>query len=105
MKILHDYELLSRNDQEIVLSYDFEERRWWIFCNNPAKSRKWEELLDEISDQAMKGYRDNGELIMISGPLLEDVNVTVHKKRELSEEQRAAAAERLRNVRQAQQEK
>lgn len=84
------------NEQETAINYDNQTGKWSIYSTFGPHARKWEKALEP---GARKEYTENGTLIMIDGYLRDGFYLTVTKRRKMSEEQRLAAAERLRKLR------
>lgn len=85
------------DEQETAINYDNQTGKWHIYSTFGPHARKWEKAL---VPGARKEYtKKNGTLIMIDGDLRDDYYLTVTKRRKMSEEQRLAAAERLRRLR------
>ena len=84
------------NEQETAINYDNQTGKWHIYSTFGPHARKWEKALEP---GARKECTENGTLIMIDGDLQDDFYSTVTKRRKMSEEQRLAAAERLRRLR------
>ena len=78
-----------RHEQESNIMYDPVTKQWHYYSDVPAHNKKWEHL---IEPQRIT-VEDNGVISLLEGTVIG--NVTISKKRKLSEEQRAAASERL----------
>lgn len=75
-------------EQETILNFDVETGKWNLYTSYPPHIRKYRELVEnprEVSDQT--------GVASLSGTLT-SVNVSVRKKRVLTEEQRAELSER-----------
>lgn len=93
-KIIENYKVTPYAEQETIITYDAEQKAWYIYTDVPPHARKWESMIDR-SKPFKKGYNVNGgALVMLEGHLKE-CNVTISKKRKLTEEQKKALAERL----------
>lgn len=93
-KIIENYKVAPYTEQETIITYDAAEKAWYIYTDVPPHARKWESMIDR-SKPFKKGYNVNGgALVMLEGHLKE-CNVTISKKRKLTEEQKKALAERL----------
>ena len=84
------------NEQETAINYDHQTGKCHIYSTFGPHARKWEKAL---VPGARKEYTKNGTLIMIDGDLRDDYYLAVTKRHKMSEEQRLAAAERLRRAR------
>ncbi|MDZ5548237.1 hypothetical protein [Enterococcus cecorum] len=92
--IIDDYKVTPYSEQETIITYDAERKAWYIYTDVPPHARKWESMIDR-SKPFKKGYNVNGgALVMLEG-CLKECNVTISKKRKLTEEQKKALAERL----------
>ncbi|WP_248621568.1 hypothetical protein [Enterococcus cecorum] len=92
--IIDDYKVTPYAEQETIITYDAEQKAWYIYTDVPPHARKWESMIDR-SKPFKKGYNVNGgALVMLEG-CLKECNVTISKKRKLTEEQKKALAERL----------
>lgn len=80
------------NEQETAINYDNQTGKWHIYSTFGPHARKWEKAL---APGARKEYTKNGTLIMIDGDLRDDYYLTVTKRRKLTDEQRQMAAKRL----------
>lgn len=96
--IIRNYKVPATEERETFFNYDDLEKRWHIFTEVPKHARKYEELID-TSKEFKKGFSETDSIVMLDGYLAEDCNVTARKKRQMTEEQKLAAAERLRAVR------
>lgn len=87
---------LPRNEQETIFTYNIEDG-WYISTDVGKHIRKYLPLvLNPITRE------ENGEIIYLEGKI--NGNVSARAKKVMSEEQRQAAAERLRNARNKNQE-
>lgn len=82
-----------KNEQETVIVFEAETGLWSFYSTHPPHIRKYKELVLDA-----KTTEDQYGINSLRGKL-EDVNVRISKKRVMSEEQRAALAERLRQAR------
>ena len=82
----------SLKEQETIIRYDLETKRWHIYTDVPKHARKYAKLIPD--DQVtQKGYRNN-RLVMLEGYIDEsDVVVSLYKKKQYTDEQRKAMAE------------
>lgn len=92
-KIIENYKVAPYTEQETIITYDAEQKAWYIYTDVPPHARKYESLIDR-SKYFRKGYNDKKAIVMLEGTLKE-CNVTISKKRKLTEEQKKALAERL----------
>lgn len=97
LEIIKDYQSPSLAERETIITYDDETKRLHLFADTPKHARKFEKFLDE-SLPCRKGYSPTGILLMLDGYMIEDTYFTIQKKRVMSEEQRALAAERARKT-------
>lgn len=102
-KIKHE-EPLPRIDQETTISYDRELDVWSLYTNVPTHARKWEDAVvaSDIFFSVKIYHEKTGELIAISGEI--DGTASVRKRRELTEEQKNALSERMKNLHKSQSE-
>lgn len=100
LEIIKDYQSPSLAERETIITYDDETKRLHLFADTPKHARKFEKYLDE-SLPCRKGYSENGTLLMLDGYMIENTYFTIAKKRVMTEEQRALAAERARKALQA----
>ena len=84
---------VAREELETIILFDNLLKKWHISTDVPSHIRKYKDLLIDC-----KLTEENGEITYIEGWL--EGTVSVQKKRVLSEEQRLAAAERLKAARQ-----
>lgn len=91
-EINKQYQVLSREERETVLSWDALSQCWHLYTDEPKHARKYERYID--SDKpTRRGYSVNGgKLAMLEGDL-KGVSVQVRKKTVMSAEQRARVAE------------
>lgn len=97
--IIDDYKVTPQSEQETIITYDAEQKAWYIYTDVPPHARKWESMIDQ-SKPFKKGYNVNGgALVMLEG-CLKECNVTISKKRkrEMTDEQRKAASERMKQL-------
>ena len=85
-----------KGEQETVIVFEAETGLWNFYSTYPPHIRKYKDLLIDA-----KSTEDQYGINSIRGKL-EDVNVRISKKRKMTEEQKAIAAERLRKVREKQ---
>ena len=85
--------MLPRNEQETIISYDYGKNEWHYYSDVPKHNRKWRNVLKDITREEYEG--DN--LTVLEGTI--DGSVSMRKRREMSEEQRKLASERLKKAR------
>lgn len=83
----------SRSEAETILSYDYELDQWHYYSDVPKHNRKW----DKVVVPTRRVVEDNGTISLLEGTI--DGSVSVRKRRELTDEQRQAVADRLRHHR------
>lgn len=83
----------SRSEAETILSYDYELDQWHYYSDVPKHNRKW----DKAVVPTRRVVEDNGTISLLEGTI--DGGVSVRKQRKLTNEQRQAAADRLRQSR------
>ncbi|GKT04413.1 hypothetical protein ACRYI5_03350 [Furfurilactobacillus sp. WILCCON 0119] len=91
---------LSSNEQETILSIDGEKKRWHIYTSRSLDFKKYSSVLE---NQKITRY-DDGQVMSIEGDLKESWYIPKpreHKKRELTDEQRAELVERGRHLSQS----
>ena len=101
-KIIENYKVAPYTEQETIITYDAEQKAWYIYTDVPPHARKWESMIDR-SKPFKNGYNVNGgALVMLEG-CLKECNVTISKKRKntMTEEQKQAAEERMKKAREA----
>lgn len=84
--------IASLKEQETIIRFDSEAKRWNIYTDVPRHARKYAKLIpdDQITQ---KGYRNN-RLVMLEGSIDDsDVVVSLYKKKQYTDEQRRAMAE------------
>lgn len=84
----------SRDEQETIISYDNELKEWHFYSDYPPHCRKWKHLVTATR----KLVEDDGRIILLEGAVNGNVILQKKFKRELTEEQRLAAANRARNI-------
>lgn len=84
-----------RNEQEVILSYDSESKTWHYYSDVPTLNKKWQAVVEP----EFITVEDNGTISRLEGTVIG--NVSISKKRTLSEEQKQAAAKRLAESRQS----
>ncbi|WLR44525.1 hypothetical protein LC087_19350 (plasmid) [Bacillus carboniphilus] len=82
----------SRKEQETVLVYETETDQWTVYSTVPKHIRK----LEKITDITITEYDERNNPAAAKGTLTAK-QVSMKKERVMSEEQRQAAAERMRN--------
>lgn len=99
--IIENYKVTPYAEQETIITYDAAEKTWHIYTDVPKHAKKYESLIDR-SKPFKKGYNDKKAVVMLEGTLKE-CNVTISKKRKntMTEEQKQAAAERMKKAREA----
>lgn len=81
-----------RDEQETVITFDNLQNKWHLYTDVPKHIRKWQPLLKDC-----KVTEENGEILAVEGFI--EGNVSISKKRVMTDEQRQAAAERLKQAR------
>lgn len=81
---------VPRSEQETVLIFNAETKRWTMYSTYPPHMRKWRSLLT-----APASVSEDGAEISVEGDMVEGLSVSLRKKRVMSEEQRQLASERL----------
>lgn len=97
--IIENYQVAPQSEQETIITYERDTKEWHIFTDIPHHAKKYESLIDR-SKYFRKGYNDKKAIVMLEGTLKE-CNVTISKKRKLTEEQKQAAVERMKKAREA----
>lgn len=97
-KIIENYQVAPQSEQETIITYERDTKEWHIFTDIPHHAKKYESLIDS-SKYFRKGYNDKKAIVMLEGTLKE-CNVTISKKRkrEMTDEQRKAASERMKQL-------
>lgn len=85
---------IPRNEQETVLIFNAETKRWTMHSTYPPHMRKWGDLLT-----APTSVSEDGAEVSVEGDMVEGLSVSLRKKRVMSEEQRQLAGERLAKLR------
>ncbi|MHB9781420.1 hypothetical protein ACXM1Q_001535 [Streptococcus sp. 10F2] len=82
-------------EQETILVYDKGLKTWHFYTDNPVHARKWEAVIVPREDMpSRKVYHETtGDLIGLEGDILG--NVSISKKRKLTEEQKNELARRM----------
>lgn len=82
-------------EQETILVYDKGLKTWHFYTDNPVHARKWEAVIVPSEDMPnRKVYHETtGDLIGLEGDILG--NVSISKKRKLTEEQKNELARRM----------
>lgn len=78
-----------RHEQESIISYDPLTKQWHYYSDVPAHNRKWQHVIEPERITV----EDNGTISLLEGTVTG--SVTISKKRQMTEEQRQAAVERL----------
>lgn len=78
-----------RNEAETIISYDSVTKQWHYYSDVPAHNRKWQHVIDP-ERITVEG---NGTISLLEGSVTGSVSIS--KKRQMTEDQRQAAAERL----------
>lgn len=86
-------------EQETILVYDKGLKSWHFYTDNPVHARKWEAVIVPSEDMpSRKVYHETtGDLIGLEGDVLG--NVSISKKRTLTEEQKQSKKELMANLR------
>ena len=89
---------IPRDEQETTITHDKDVNTWSFFTNNPTHARKWEDAII-VSDRylSVKVYHSGtGDLISIAGEI--NGTASINRKREMTEEQRQAASDRMKSM-------
>lgn len=78
-----------RHEQESIISYDPVTKQWHYYSDVPAHNRKWQHVIEPERITV----EDNGTISLLEGTVTGSVSIS--KKRQMTEEQRQAAVERL----------
>lgn len=78
-----------RNEAETIISYDPVTKQWHYYSDVPAHNRKWQHVIEPERITV----EDNGTISLLEGTVTGSVSIS--KKRQMTEEQRQAAVERL----------
>lgn len=81
-----------RDEQETIITFDNLQNKWHLYTDVPKHIRKWQSLIKDC-----KITEENGEIVAIEGSI--EGTVSISKKRQLTPEQKASAAERLKKAR------
>lgn len=81
---------VPRSEQETVLIFNAETKRWTMHSTYPPHMRKWGDLIE-----APASVSEDGAEVSVEGDMVEGLSVSLRKKRVMSEEQRQLASERL----------
>lgn len=84
---------IPRSEQETVLIFNAETKRWTMHSTYPPHMRKWRDLIEDVASVSEEGM-DVAE-VSVEGDMVEGLSVSLRKKRVMSEEQRQLAGERL----------
>ena len=79
----------ARHEQESIITYDPVTKQWHYYSDVPAHNRKWQHVIDPQRIVV----EDNGAISLLEGTV--SGGVSINKKREMTIEQKKAAAERL----------
>ncbi len=82
-----------RNEQETIISYDWELDQWHYYSDVPKHNRKWADLVEKRTQFVEK----NGTIEVLEGTIQGTVSVRKHTV--MSEENRAKNAARLKSYR------
>ena len=85
---------VPRTEQETVLVFNAETKRWTMHSTYPPHMRKWGALIEDVASVS----EDETE-VSVEGEMVEGLSVSLRKKRVMSEEQRQLAGERLAKLR------
>lgn len=66
-KIIKDYQVLSLDEQETMISFDPIGKHWHLFTDYPPHAELWNQLVDN-DRPTRRGYRD-GKLAMLEGDI------------------------------------
>lgn len=78
-----------RHEAETIISYDPVTKQWHYYSDVPAHNRKWQHVIEPERITV----EDNGTISLLEGTVTGSVSIS--KKRQMTEEQRQAAVERL----------
>lgn len=81
---------IPRSEQETVLIFNAETKRWTMHSTYPPHMRKWGDLIEDPASVS-----EDGAEVSVEGDMVEGLSVSLRKKRVMSEEQRQLAGERL----------
>lgn len=81
---------VPRSEQETVLIFNAETKRWTMHSTYPPHMRKWRDLIEDVASVS-----EDGAEVSVEGEMVEGLSVSLRKKRVMSEEQRQLAGERL----------
>ena len=95
---IQNWNVPTKDERETILIYDELLDQWHVYTDVRKHVKKYEKYLDE-SKQYRKGYSTKGVLSMLDG-CIKGGNVSINKKRTMTEEQRKQASERLKTFRQ-----
>lgn len=86
-------------EQETILVYDKGLKSWHFYTDNPVHARKWETVIVPSEDMpSRKVYHETtSDLIGLEGDILG--NVSISKKRKMTEEQKNEFARRMNQAR------
>lgn len=87
---------VPRTEQETVLVFNAETKRWTMHSTYPPHMRKWGDLIEDPASVS-----EDGAEVSVEGEMVEGLSVSLRKKRVMSEEQRQLAGERLAKLREA----
>lgn len=82
-----------RNEQETIISYDWELDQWHYYSDVPKHNRKWADLVQNRTQYVEK----NGTIEILEGTI--NGSVSIRKHTVMSEETRLKAAARLKAYR------
>nr|DAI78545.1 MAG TPA: hypothetical protein [Caudoviricetes sp.] len=85
---------VPRTEQETVLVFNAETKRWTMHSTYPPHMRKWRDLIEDVAS-----VNEDGAEVSVEGDMVDGLTVSLRKKRVMSEEQRQLAGERLAKLR------
>ena len=89
---------LSRYEQETILNFNEEEKTASVYTHNKALQRKVQKLVEKRPEECkLDGVSHDGQAVSFIVPK-SWIKVSPPRKRQLTDEQRNAAAERLRRI-------
>ncbi|GKT04445.1 hypothetical protein [Furfurilactobacillus entadae] len=89
-------ERIPRSEQETIITWDKNERKWYFYSDDPVHIKKWRKHIVNVRKEEL--YAD-GSPKSLDGEI--NGNVSVHGKRKMSDEQKTAFAERMKKANQS----
>lgn len=87
-----------RDEQEIILTYDREQDKWFYYGDVPHLNRKWRPYVTPTRETIEEG----GTISMLDGEITGIVMIGKKRTSNMTEEQRKAASERMKKLKQSQ---